>query len=641
MASNITLSAGVRQNLLSLQNTADLMSQTQYRLATGKKVNSALDNPTNFFTSQSLQSRSADMAALLDNMNTGIKTLEAADNGLTAITKTIESMQSTMRQARQDKSFKGGSYALNIPTAPVGNEMITFSGGALGALSKQISLSKPAGAASAGTVSGISPYPALGIDFATTGQTAGSSSFTYAADATAFTGTDTVEFDIEVDGSGTPVTVTIDQAIVQGVGNADSTIDTISEWEAAVEAGLAAAGVTGVTVTNDGTDVTITSNTLGSTSNVAITNATADADGGGNANTLYGLANDAGTPGTDSVKNLAFNLTVDGGAAVPISIAVADVQGVGNGDSVLSAAEFTQLVNAELGYNGATVSPSGDISFASSTVGGASSMALSGLTETNLPFATGLANASDTGTAAGATIVPRSVDELVAAINSDTDLKDKIRASNDLGKLRIENISTQELEVAGLTNGSIDGGIGTASIEGNAVRANLVKQFNDLRDQLDKLADDASYNGINLLRGDLLKLTFNEIGSSTIEIQARDLDNQERPINATELALTYAQEPEFDSDDLIDVRLESLASALGVIRSQASAFGSNLSIVENRTEFTKAMINTLQTGADALVLADTNEEGANMLALQTRQQLSSTALSLAAQADQAVLRLFG
>ena len=71
------------------------------------------------------------------------------------------------------------------------------------------------------------------------------------------------------------------------------------------------------------------------------------------------------------------------------------------------------------------------------------------------------------------------------------------------------------------------------------------------------------------------------------------------------------------------------------LRSQASAFGSNLSIVQNRQEFTKSMINTLQTGSDNLVLADGNEEAANLLALQTRQQLSTTALSLASQADQA------
>src|SRR5690606_20897283 len=100
MGSDIVLSAGVRQNLLSLQNTASLMATTQNRLATGKKVNTALDNPTNFFTSAALKSRAGDLSALLDAMSNGIKTLEAADNGITAITKTIEQMQSTLRQAR-------------------------------------------------------------------------------------------------------------------------------------------------------------------------------------------------------------------------------------------------------------------------------------------------------------------------------------------------------------------------------------------------------------------------------------------------------------------------------------------------------------------------------------------------------------
>src|SRR5690606_36822934 len=102
----------VRSNLLSRQNTASMMSKTQERLATGNKVNSALDNPTNFFTAASLNSRANDINALMDGMANGIQTLEAADNGLTAITKTLESMQSTLRQARQDKSFQTASYEL-------------------------------------------------------------------------------------------------------------------------------------------------------------------------------------------------------------------------------------------------------------------------------------------------------------------------------------------------------------------------------------------------------------------------------------------------------------------------------------------------------------------------------------------------
>src|SRR6187551_1370571 len=111
--SDISLSKAVRSNLLSLQDTASMMAKTQDRLSTGKKVNSALDNPTNFFTASGLNSRAGDLNSLMDGMANGIQTLEAADNGLSSITKTLESMQSTLRQARQDKSFQTASYSLD------------------------------------------------------------------------------------------------------------------------------------------------------------------------------------------------------------------------------------------------------------------------------------------------------------------------------------------------------------------------------------------------------------------------------------------------------------------------------------------------------------------------------------------------
>src|SRR6059036_67328 len=87
--SGITLSAAVRQNLLSLQNTASLASVTQNRLATGKKVNSALDNPVNFFTASGLDSRSNDISNLLDGIGNGIQVLKAADTGITSLTNLI------------------------------------------------------------------------------------------------------------------------------------------------------------------------------------------------------------------------------------------------------------------------------------------------------------------------------------------------------------------------------------------------------------------------------------------------------------------------------------------------------------------------------------------------------------------------
>src|SRR3954469_4721852 len=108
--SDIVLSAGVRSNLLNLQQTSDLITSTQTKLATGKRVNSALDNPTNFFTSQGLSNRAADLGALLDSMSTGINTIQAANNGITAITKLVQSAQALASQAMQtsDVTIRAG-----------------------------------------------------------------------------------------------------------------------------------------------------------------------------------------------------------------------------------------------------------------------------------------------------------------------------------------------------------------------------------------------------------------------------------------------------------------------------------------------------------------------------------------------------
>src|SRR5688500_14053164 len=109
MSNGIVLSQSIRSSLLTLQNTAEMQTKVQERLATGKKVNSALDNPTNVCTAARLSRRGNDLSSLLDGMSNGIKTLETADTGMTSITKVVETMRAYVRQARQDKSFKGVS----------------------------------------------------------------------------------------------------------------------------------------------------------------------------------------------------------------------------------------------------------------------------------------------------------------------------------------------------------------------------------------------------------------------------------------------------------------------------------------------------------------------------------------------------
>ena len=166
-----------------------------------------------------------------------------------------------------------------------------------------------------------------------------------------------------------------------------------------------------------------------------------------------------------------------------------------------------------------------------------------------------------------------------------------------------------------------------------AVRLSLATQFDAIRGQIDQLAGDSGINGVNLLGGNNLTITLNETGTSTVVVTG---------VNDTTggaLAIAGAANNWAAAGDITAASTD-LTAALVTLRSQSQALSSNLQTVQVRQDFTKAMINTLNTGADNLTLADSNEEGANLLALQTRQQLSTTALSLAAQADQNVLKLF-
>ncbi|HET9904775.1 MAG TPA: flagellin [Xanthobacteraceae bacterium] len=387
MSSSITLSAGVRQNLLALQSTAQLMSVTQNRLATGKRVNSALDNPSNYFTSQALNNRAGDLNALLDSIGQSQQILTTASQAIDAITKLVQSAKSIAQQARQAAAPVGASYSLTVT----------------------------------GTVATLTGATAL--------NTLG------------FANGDTVTIS---DSNGNTATFTV----------ADATTDTVSD----LMAGITSSGNWSVAL-----------------------------NGG------------------------AIEITSSSSATLTIAGAAGGLAGVG-----LTAGNYTPTFS----------------------------------------------------------------------------------------------VTTP-----------------------NATRTSLQSDFNVTLNQIDDLAKDASYNGINLLNGDDLKVVFNEAGTSALTINGVTFD-------LTGLGLTNAAGNDFQDNAKIDAFLSNLDTALNTLRTQGSKFGSNLTLVQTRQEFTKAMINTLQTGADNLVLADTNEEGANMLALQTRQQLSTTALALSAQADQAVLRLF-
>ena len=380
---DISLTASMRSNLLSLQQTQDLMDMTQERLSTGKKVNSAIDNPSSYYTAQSLTNRASDLNALLDSMGQGIQTIQAANEGIEAITEFVQQAKALANTARDNATIKG----------------ITSSG------------------------TYASPTGGSGADQTIT---------------------------VSVDGNeNQEITFTIDD---------DATIEDAAE---ALQTAL-----------NDGTD---------------------------------------GVKGSDGATVLGtFTATVENG-----QIRISNTDGI------------------------------------------------------------------------------------VASVSGDF------------------------------------AGISVAGEIGNSTRVTSMRQYNEILDQIDQLAKDSGYKGVNLLQGNDLKVIFNEDRSSYLTITGTFADTSEDGLNISRAA-------DWTNPDnvAIDASITELEYAVTSLRNMASEFGNNYSIVENRENFTESLINVLEEGSDKLTLADMNEESANMLALQTRQQLAINSLSLASQAAQSVLSLF-
>ena len=176
-------------------------------------------------------------------------------------------------------------------------------------------------------------------------------------------------------------------------------------------------------------------------------------------------------------------------------------------------------------------------------------------------------------------------------------------------------------------------GLTAAASSANATdRASLSVQFTELMAQVTNLANDAGYKGTNFLDSAVLVVDFNEDASSSLTITGFDG-------SSSGLGIAAAANDWAASTD-VDAAVADLDAALSTLRTSGKTLASSSGVVTTRQEFTTNLINTLTTGADTLTAADTNEEGANMLALQTRQQLGVVALQLSNQAQQSILRLF-
>lgn len=220
-----------------------------------------------------------------------------------------------------------------------------------------------------------------------------------------------------------------------------------------------------------------------------------------------------------------------------------------------------------------------------------------------------------------------------AALNRASDFSSR---KDGMGEA-IQNVKAADAGITAITSlvtaakGLAEAALGTTN---TTDRASFATQYGTLKTQISQLSSDSGYRGTNLLgtANNTLTVNFNEDASSKIVVTGFDATSNGLSLTATTNAWVA-------NADITTGQAE-MDKAITQLRDQSKNLAGNLNIITTRQNFTDTMINTLQTGSDNLTLADMNQEGANMLTLQTRQSLGTTALSLSSQAAQSVLRLF-
>jgi len=218
-----------------------------------------------------------------------------------------------------------------------------------------------------------------------------------------------------------------------------------------------------------------------------------------------------------------------------------------------------------------------------------------------------------------------------------------LNRANDLSNVK-NNLSTSLQTVTSVNQSITDITTTVTQLQGvvtsalgttdTGTRAGLASQFNSLLTQLDQLVNDATFNGTNLLNSTSSSLIvyFNETNTTALTITGQN-------ITAAGLGITTAG-GNFSDATNINSASSLLLTALSTLRTDASGFGGNATLIQTRQDFTSNLINSLQTASDNLVLADTNQEGANLQALQAQNQLAIVSLGISGQLAQSVLRLF-
>jgi len=561
MSGDIVLSSALRNNLLSLQNTQRNIDTAQLRLATGLKVNSALDNPQNFFTAKALNNRASDLTRLLDGIGQSIRTIEQANTGTETLSQLLDQADSIASEAQSEiRASEGFARARGNEDLSAVADLTTIGGGGV----------------------------------ITAGDT----------------------FDVTVtqeDGTQASLTVTINAAenvddIVSAINVEVNGAGTGSDVGEVIRARVTDAGQLEFASLEENASIRITSDGTGGGGG-GLTSAAFAALG---LDTIVGTEDDGAggfRPGGTAIAGNTLTSGVSANTAASGQFEASQVLGDAGTPGTVGAELLTagDDVNIQLNIDGENVD-------------------LGGFTDTDT-----IQSVIDAVNNSGRT-------DVEASFNTDTG-QIEIQFDETIGQVELQVTGTgASAPTLGFGSGAADVALGAGDVGSEFFTFDGVnpdvdqfeEDFNNIRDQIDQLVEDSNYRGVNLLSGDNLETYFNEDRSNSLETEGVDF-------TATGLGLT---EGDFTNAANVQQSIDQIRSAVSDVRNFGQSIANDLSVVQFRRDFTEQTINTLQSGADDLIVADQNEEGANLLALQTRQALGTTSLSLAAQSQQSVLRLF-
>ena len=635
MSGNISLTASMRSNLLSLQNISRTVGATQNKLATGNKVNSAIDNPSSYYTARSLNNRANDLDALLDSMGQAVSIIKTATTALETGATFLEQAAAVATSALETAKIPSKEWfeSQDNVSAVVSNwselKAALDSGKAgniviLGNITAEDTITLKAGQNLVGVgYYGVSEpdtdkFSQISIDLEKLGCTYG---IMMRADNLLIS-------DISVKAvMGKAASIAIGNFGSNGLlKNIDLAMDNYNQSDYQTNTSAMSYGISGEQKV-----------TMQGVNNIYETRITPQ-------KTICS----AGVTNVNLDGVLNINMQQQGGRGV-----TQDINVYNNSQLNIVAATYRGLDNANCNLYGN------------------SSLKIDAPNAMNYGKLTLNDNATADLTASMLTFVSNKSREypVKISINSSRaklNIKSPYIFSNEGNLINFKAVVGSQISANGKVY-KANGAVSDNTMDGNNMPAGFVEvagavaepipsldwlkeqnanrsmdykhqketeksgeQYTEILHQYDTLVKDSSYKGVNLLKNEKLNVRFNEKGNADLDVSGKDMSSNALGLNTVD----------WQNQGDIAQSLKEIAGALKSIRAFTAELGNNYSIITNRQEFTENLINILTEGADKLTLADMNEESANMLSLQTRQQLAINSLSLASQASQAVLKLF-